>query len=211
MNSVSVTPLQNNLNNYVCEMPLPPAVNPPHLPPLSGEVFDPARHLQLEPPQSIKDLCFRDVVFPFQGGEQSVKRNLAYTRPFRVLSDEGVAAARRALDQHEPVLGKGNARAPRFVRGLGYVSHWHRGLAYSPQLLTMLNQLSRDAVAPQTMTMNISHTNVGRAGTGKAVDKWHVDSVDYVLIIILSDLTDMKGGELRVLQVGPDGQLSELS
>lgn len=55
-------------------------------------------------------------------------------------------------------------------------------------------------MGPHTMSMNISHTNVGKIGVGRAVDKWHTDSVDYVLIIILSDLADMKGGELRVLQ-----------
>ena len=39
-------------------------------------------------------------------------------------------------------------------------------------------------------------------------DQWHTDSVDYVLVMILSDLADMKGGELQVLNV-PDatGQL----
>lgn len=44
---------------------------------------------------------------------------------------------------------------------------------------------------------------VGEVGTGKPVDKWHTDSVDYVMVIILSDLTDMVGGELAVLQM-PD-------
>lgn len=29
---------------------------------------------------------------------------------------------------------------------------------------------------------------------------WHFDSVDYVLVIILSDITDMQGGELQVLR-----------
>ena len=31
-----------------------------------------------------------------------------------------------------------------------------------------------------------------------SVDKWHTDSVDYVYVLILSDITDMKGGELQV-------------
>ena len=39
------------------------------------------------------------------------------------------------------------------------------------------------------------------------VDKWHTDSVDYVVVIILSDLTDMPGGELKVLQL-PDSSSS---
>ena len=197
---MSAVCLPESLSNYVHnEMPRPLAVNPPHMP-LSGECFDPSRHLQMEPPSSVKDLQFCDVPFPFSGAQTKVQRNLAYTKPFRVLSDEGIAAARLAVTQHDPVLGKSNDRAPRFIRGLGYMSNWHRGLAYSPELINMLNLFSRDSVSPHSMTMNISHTNVGKPGTGKAVDKWHTDSVDYVLII-LSDLTEMRGGELRVLQV----------
>ena len=58
-------------------------------------------------------------------------------------------------------------------------------------------------VAPHSQTMNISHCNYGEISTGRPVDKWHIDSVDLVLVIILSDTSDMVGGELKVLQV-PD-------
>ncbi len=30
------------------------------------------------------------------------------------------------------------------------------------------------------------------------VDEWHTDSTDYVFVLILSDTTDMEGGELKV-------------
>ena len=187
--------------DYTVPAPAPSSFYPAGME-LAGEPFDPTKHLQIEPPTHIKDLQFRNIPFPFDQQQQVIKGNLAYTAPFRVLSDEGVAAARRSLDQNQN-LAKSNPRATCYVRGLGYTSRFHRGLAYDPSLVSMLNSLARDEVAIHTMTMNISHTNVGKIATGRPVDKWHTDSVAYVLIIILSDLTEMEGGTLRVLQM-PD-------
>ncbi|CAM9716133.1 unnamed protein product, partial [Ectocarpus fasciculatus] len=169
---------------------------------LSGEPFDPCKHLQLEPPNLVKDLNFQDIPFPFSSEEASKKRNLAYTRPFRVLSDEGVRVARESVLKHKDQLGKSDARASCYVRGLGMVSHFHKGLSYSDDLNNLLSSLARDSVHPSTV-MNMSHTNIGEIGTGRPVDKWHVDSIDYVLVIVLSDLEGMVGGDLRVLQA-PD-------
>jgi hypothetical protein len=169
---------------------------------LSGEEFDPKKHLQLEPPTHIKDLSFKEVPFPFDAEQRCIKGNLAYTAPFRVLSDEGVAAARRALDRNQH-LAKSNPRASCYVRGLGYASHFHRGLAYDPTLMKMLNALARDELDIHGMTMSISHTNVGQIATGRPVDAWHTDSQPYVLVIILSDIEEMQGGTMRVLQM-PD-------
>lgn len=190
-----------NREDYVIEAPKPSSFMPDGYE-LSGERFIPSKHLQLEPPTHIKDMNFKNVPFPFSGEETRVKGNLAYTMPFRVLSDEGVRAAKRSLLENQN-LSKSNPRASQFVRGLGYASNFHRGLAYDPTLTGLLDQLARDKVAIHGMTMNISHTNIGQIATGKPVDKWHNDSVDYVMIIILSDLTEMQGGDLRVLQM-PD-------
>lgn len=47
--------------------------------------------------------------------------------------------------------------------------------------------------------------NFGKAGVNASVDKWHFDSVDYVLVVILSDIEDMVGGELEVLRLNLGG------
>lgn len=164
---------------------------------LKGECFDPEKHLCIELPETIKDLTFNNVPYPFKDEDQKTDRNLAYSRPFRLLSKAGVKAARDSM-----VHGKVNCtdRAPKFIRALGYTSNWHRGFAFSPEVLGVLSGIARDELRPHGHLMNISHTNVGEIGTGRAVDKWHTDSVDYVLVVVLSDLTDMKGGALQVVQ-----------
>jgi hypothetical protein len=180
---------------------------------LGGIAFDPSIHLQIEPPDGVKNLKFENISYPFLPHE-ALHNGLAYTKPFRILSDAGVKAARTSMEEHISTLGKSNDRASKYVRGLGYVSQFHRDLAYSPKVLELLSDFADEKIVPHSMTMNISHCNIGEIATGKPVDKWHVDSVDYVLIVILSDLTDMVGGELRVLQQPNDKSgtfFSELS
>lgn len=169
---------------------------------LSGEGFIPEKHLQLEPPTHIKNLNFEDVPFPYSNEQSNIRCNLAYSRPFRVLSDEGIRLARETVMQHKDRLGKGDDRSAFYVRGLGMVSNFHKDLSYCDELRNFLSSIARDTLYPSTI-MNISHTNIGQIGAGKPIDKWHVDSVDYVMVLILSDLRDMVGGELRVLQL-PD-------
>jgi len=48
--------------------------------------------------------------------------------------------------------------------------------------------------------MNLAHINFGEPGGKQPVDSWHMDSVDYVLVLILSDLSGAEGGELMVAQ-----------
>lgn len=171
-------------------------------------VYDPAKHLQLERPTHVKDLEFRNVAFPYTGEEASKTRGFAYSMPFRVLSEEGVREARAAVDNaraqySEPgvtQVGKGNRRATHFARGVGYTSQWMRDFTYDTSVTDLLSDIARDELWPHTMTMSVGHTNVGQVATGKPVDKWHVDSTDYVFIVIISDIEEMEGGLLRVLQ-----------
>ncbi len=78
----------------------------------------------------------------------------------------------------------------------------------------MLKQLSfyaQDKLAPHTMPMNYSQINVGAIGSDRPVDQWHLDSVDYVLVIILSDTRDMQGGRLEVVNRPTDQALQMLN
>lgn len=58
--------------------------------------------------------------------------------------------------------------------------------------------------------MNIGAVNFGKAGVASNVDSWHFDSVDYVLVIIISDIDDMIGGELQVLEKSLGGKEATL-
>ena len=49
--------------------------------------------------------------------------------------------------------------------------------------------------------MNIAQINFGNVGEKRPVDRWHLDSVPYVMVVLLSDATDMVGGKLKVARI----------
>ncbi len=51
---------------------------------------------------------------------------------------------------------------------------------------------------PHPMVSNFSHTNIGLPGRTEDVDKWHLDSVDYVLVLGMSDMSENVGGALEI-------------
>jgi len=58
--------------------------------------FDPSVHLQIEPPSWVKTLNFEKVDYP-----NTEKYELAYSEPFRVVSDEGLQRLRQAIDTNK--------------------------------------------------------------------------------------------------------------
>lgn len=165
--------------------------------------FDPAVHLSMEIPTAVWSSDFER--FPFPHSAKSPEGfKLGYCEPFRLLSEEGVQVLRGIMEANE-VHAKSNERIPKCLRGLAYRSQFVRDLTYSPEVLELVSQLAGKPLAPHGMPMNIGHTNWGRKVNGEngeeavIVDQWHVDSVDYVMVLILSDLSKMVGGDLEVL------------
>ena len=119
-------------------------------------------------------------------------------------SDAGIQAAREAIFENQERLKVSSSRISHCVRGLGCVSNFHREMAHCTEIMYLCEELAQDELSTHTMQLNMSHSNVGFPDPKAVpVDKWHTDATDYVIVIILSDLTDMKGGELQVLQL-PD-------
>ncbi len=96
-------------------------------------------------------------------------------------------------------------RQPRFIRGLAYTSKFLRDLNEHPAVLNVLSSFAGQPLVPHYMPSNYAHINIGRPPPSASepsppVDQWHADSVPFVLIIILSDLQDMQGGELQCVR-----------
>lgn len=162
-------------------------------------VFDPAVHLQIEPPKCVVSSEFDRYEYPppYDGSF-----NLGYAEPFRLLSDEGARALRAIVDANEK-YARSNERTPKCMRDLGYRSQFARDLAYNSDAVDFFSHLAGKPLTPHAMTMNLAQVNFGRkidsSHPALIVDEWHVDSVDYVVVIILSDLSRTVGGELQVL------------
>jgi len=69
------------------------------------------------------------------------------------------------------------------------------------KLLAHYSRLAGKPVCLHSFNMNAIQANLGKVQKEKKdVDKWHFDSVDYVMVVILSDMDGMVGGELEVLE-----------
>lgn len=53
-----------------------------------GEMFSPEDHLQIELPTHVKDLNFENLEYPYSHDHSNTVAHIAYTKPFRVLSEE---------------------------------------------------------------------------------------------------------------------------
>lgn len=143
--------------------------------------FDPTLHLAFEPPSFLVDLNFKKCSYPLEDGAVGGKTapagdadhptatsfpGLAFTGPFRLLSDAGVRQLRAIVDgqANNAAIRQSDARTPLSLRGLGYVSPFVRDLNRSAAVDTILSGLAREPLAAHTMPYNYSQVNVGAIG-----------------------------------------------
>jgi hypothetical protein len=173
--------------------------------------WNPKIHLNIQPPQGMVLLDeqertltrHNEPVCPAPPPRQRSK--LAYTDPFQYLSAQGVKDLRKVVDYNmkncrEAAPGD---RIPLLIRSMGYRSKFIQDMNSDPETLTLLSKLTGKEVAPCDLQTSWGHTNIGVIGADKAVDQWHVDSVPFVLVILLSDMSDSIGGQLEVVKKAP--------
>lgn len=227
----SIFPINADPRRYLinkCPFPL----NTPAQYPAKQEevVFDASKHLAqpLEIPAHIKILqsnpsagegCVKLVEVDTLTHERKTHvENLAYTAPFRVLSDEGVKAFHTVISNNED-LTISTPRNPKFIRALAYTSKFVRDLNECDEMLDHLSKFANVDIAPHPMVTNYSQINYGEPpeevedGSGGTVpaapaDVWHLDSVDYVLVIMLTE--GFEGGELLVSNMDPNQAMERI-
>lgn len=171
-----------------------PTVVPEGYPPLADEpLFDPARHLALEMPDTVvtlAELGYSDEEIA------ACPSSLGITSCFRVLSDEGVAALHevaRALTPHIRSVG----RIPRMVRGGVYLSRFLRDLCLSPEVNDWVSRLMGTPTLPHSIPHQLGHLNYNPLELGRNVDKWHVDTLRFDYVLFVTDPNLLQGGEFE--------------
>lgn len=172
--------------------------------------FDASKHLCFEDPEYVVNMNFERI--PFDSWKTNKTEELAFTSPFRILTDEGIQEIKKIIKSYEndPYINQSNDRHPLCMRGLSRVSTFIRDLNRCSIIDDRLSIFAHDPVCAHGMTFNYSQINVGKIGSDRPVDMWHVDSVDYVLVIILSDMEGAEGGELQVATQNRDSALNIL-
>ena len=80
------------------------------------------------------------------------------------------------------------------------MSPFFKDLMLCDQVLNHFEKIIGESVFPHMYLYNAAQMNVGKVGGDGPVDQWHFDSVNFVAVTLLSDITDMKGGALELVR-----------
>ena len=160
--------------------------------------FDAGRHLALEKPRALTMLA--DLGYS-EREAADCPSPLALTSAFRVFSDEGLAVmqelAQRMKANRNDALGTGNNRLGSFIRGAGYRSSFVRDFCACPELLEFLSGLAQTPLAQHSVPAVACGINYAPEDITRAVDTWHVDSVTFDMVILLTEPSTFQGGEFQ--------------
>lgn len=165
--------------------------------------FDAARHLQLsEPAGAVSTGTVSLAELGYSPAEIAASPSpLALTSAFRIFSDEGLAVmqelARRMKSNRNDSLGTGGNRLGSFIRGAGYRSQFVRDFCQCPQLLAFLSDIAGAPLAQHSVPAVACGINYAPEDITRAVDSWHVDSVAFDVVILLTDPASFEGGEFQ--------------
>jgi len=169
--------------------------------------FDPQLHLALEQPATVVTLAD----LGYENDEISSKATpVAASSPFRVLSDEGVAAMVHVARQLRPLVRSAGDRIEQMVRGGCYRSRWLRDLCTSPELSDHLEGIYGISIAPHPMPLHLGHLNFEPTRIDRAIDKWHHDTLPLDFVLMVTDPADIDGGRFEYF-VGTKHEAAELA
>jgi hypothetical protein len=173
-----------------------PAEKPPHITrSIEEPVFDPARHLQMTRPERVWTL----EEFGYDAATRARTGSpVAITAPFRVLSDEGTAALQLVLrtlktDAHVAT----GRRLSVYLTGGAYRSKFLRDLVSAPALVEHFSRIAGTELAPHPLPQLQAYVNYAPDDPSKAVDTWHVDSLGYDAVMMVSDPSKLQGGRFE--------------
>jgi hypothetical protein len=159
--------------------------------------WEPDRHLALQAPERVTLL---DEWGPDAAGPTALSP-VAITSPFRLLSDEGVAALQAICAELEQ-YSVGDERIAKKVRGSIYRSEFLRGMYEDESVLAFLRDLARAPLAPHPVSHHAIHINYAPDDLGRNVDQWHRDVISFDYVLMVSDPRPMRGGRFEYF-LGP--------
>lgn len=160
--------------------------------------FDAGRHLALGAPARAVSLADLGYDAPTIAARPS---RLGLTSAFRIFSDEGVAVmralARRMESNRNADAATGANRLGAYIRGAGYRSQFVRDFCECPQLIEHLSALAGADLARHSVPAVACGINYAPDDVSRAIDTWHVDSVSFDAVILLTDPAAFCGGEFQ--------------
>ncbi|WP_233353597.1 hypothetical protein [Hellea balneolensis] len=161
-------------------------------------VFEASKHLALGPVEKITtlgELGYSEVEV------KACPSDFGVSTAFRILSREGVAAMHEICmtmyDNRNVSIGTGLNRLGSYVRGAGYRSQFIKDFCDSPELADYLSNMAGVHLARHSVPAVACGVNYAPKDIRKAVDTWHVDSVAFDIVMMISDPQLLEGGEFQ--------------
>lgn len=161
--------------------------------------FNASIHLDLEFPSDISLFPNFNRVYLDEYGYYGDSEFGLSGESFQILSKEGVEEIHKIVMKNKKYAHR-NFRNYE-LRGLYYLSPFIRDFMTNKELLNHFSHIIGEPVIPHLLYMDAPSVNFGEISDPVSVnvDHWHFDSVSYVCVILISNITDMIGGDLQVI------------
>jgi hypothetical protein len=171
-----------------------PLQMPPTYERLEAEpTFDARRHLALEAPA--KTWSLSDLGYSAARLQESAS-DVAVAGPFRLLSPEGVEAARTVAASLRQVR-RTSDRTANYVAGGVYRSRFLRDLCQCKEITVFLSEIAGCELLAHSMPSQQIYINYAPEDLSRAVDTWHVDSIGFDYVLLINDPATFRGGRFQ--------------
>jgi len=179
-------------------LPFPNETPDGYIPRKNEPVFDASKHLALDAPETVLTLSKLGYSEPERADCPS---SFGVSSAFKILSDEGTAVMQelcRAMYSNRNVsAGTGANRLGSYIRGAGYRSKFIKDFCDSPELAEHISKLADVKLARHSVPAVACGVNYAPEDISKAIDSWHVDSVAFDIVMMVTDPAVLDGGEFQ--------------
>jgi len=168
--------------------------------------YDPNIHLALEFPKDSHNL--HDLGYS-QEEIDKCPTDYGVSGVTRLLSDEGVRVLMQTAQSLRKYASSGGERIQYLLRGCVYRSKFLRDLCLCPKVSEFLSQIYGIPVAPHSIPLHLGHFNFAPDDLTRAVDKWHIDTIGFDYVMMVSDPNQQVGGRFQYF-LGTKKEIQEI-
>ena len=168
--------------------------------------YDPNIHLALEFPKHSHNL--HDLGYS-QEDIDKCPTDYGVSGVTRLLSDEGVRVLMKTAQSLRKYSSSGGERIQHLLRGCVYRSKFLRDLCLCPKVSEFLSQIYGIPVAPHSIPLHLGHFNFAPDDLTRAVDKWHIDTIGFDYVMMVSDPNQQVGGRFQYF-LGTKKEIQEI-
>jgi hypothetical protein len=124
--------------------------------------------------------------------------DVAMAGPLRLLTDDGIAALARICDRLDAAAVHNDYVVTRRLRNVESISPFVHNMLRDPEFLRLAGRIAGVPLIPHPIRdagVQINYYSTDGDGADSEVAKWHIDGMNYVFTMTLTDHTEHDGGD----------------